>query len=160
MVVGTLHTSSRPSQASLLRSSCCPPAVLLPCLPWSQCPIVERLVTSLMFKARNSGKKLLAVRIVKDTFDIIHLLTDENPLQVFVKAIMNSGPREDSTRIGSAGVVRRQAVDVSPFRRVNQAIYLISHGVRFCSWGVFFFVFFFMSCTLRRPLVCSSHCSP
>ncbi len=95
-----------------------------------QCPIVERLVTSLMFKARNSGKKLLAVRIVKDTFDIIHLLTDENPLQVFVKAIMNSGPREDSTRIGSAGVVRRQAVDVSPFRRVNQAIYLISHGVR------------------------------
>ena len=88
-----------------------------------------------MFKARNSGKKLLAVRIVKDTFDIIHLLTDENPLQVFVKAIMNSGPREDSTRIGSAGVVRRQAVDVSPFRRVNQAIYLISHGVRVYSRG-------------------------
>ncbi len=45
---------------------------------------MERLVTSLMFKARNSGKKLLAVRIVKDTFDIIHLLTDENPLQVCV----------------------------------------------------------------------------
>ena len=31
-----------------------------------------------------------------------------------------SGPREDATRIGSAGVVRRQAVDVSPLRRVNQ----------------------------------------
>jgi len=98
------------------------------------CPIVERLVASLMFKARNSGKKLMAVRIVKDTFDIIHLLTDENPLQVFVRAIMNSGPREDSTRIGSAGVVRRQAVDVSPFRRVNQAIYLISHGAREASF--------------------------
>jgi hypothetical protein len=39
-------------------------------------------VASLMFKARNSGKKQLAVRIVKDTFDIIHLLTDENPLSV------------------------------------------------------------------------------
>ena len=82
-----------------------------------------------MFKARNAGKKLLAVRIVKDTFEIIHLLTDANPLQVLVQAIINSGPREDSTRIGSAGVVRRQAVDVSPFRRVNQALYLIAHGV-------------------------------
>jgi small subunit ribosomal protein S5e len=37
----------------------------------------------------------------------------------------HSGPREDATRIGAAGVVRRQAVDVSPLRRVNQAIYLL-----------------------------------
>lgn len=41
-------------------------------------------------------------------------------LQVLVTAIINSGPREDSTRIGRAGTVRRQAVDVSPLRRVNQ----------------------------------------
>jgi small subunit ribosomal protein S5e len=44
----------------------------------------------------------------------------QNPLQVLVTAIINSGPREDSTRIGRAGTVRRQAVDVSPLRRVNQ----------------------------------------
>ena len=37
-----------------------------------------------------------------------------------MSAIINSGPREDSTRIGRAGTVRRQAVDVSPLRRVNQ----------------------------------------
>lgn len=37
-----------------------------------------------------------------------------------MNAIINSGPREDSTRIGRAGTVRRQAVDVSPLRRVNQ----------------------------------------
>merc|ERR1712158_356386 len=48
------------------------------------------------------------------SFEIIHLLTGENPLQVVVNAIINSGPREDSTRIGRAGTVRRQAVDVSP----------------------------------------------
>jgi small subunit ribosomal protein S5e len=96
----------------------------------AQCPITERLVNALMFHGRNSGKKLLAVRIVKHAFEIIHLLTDSNPIQVLVTAIVNSGPREDSTRIGSAGTVRRQAVDVSPLRRVNQAIYLLTTGAR------------------------------
>lgn len=45
-----------------------------------------------------------------------------------------SGPREDATRIGSAGVIRRQAVDISPLRRVNSAIYLISTGAREASF--------------------------
>merc|ERR1712023_124781 len=76
------------------------------------------------------GKKLLAVNVVRHAFEIIHLVTDKNPIQVFVDAIINSGPREDATRVGSAGVVRRQAVDVSPLRRVNQAIYLITTGAR------------------------------
>ena len=45
-------------------------------------PIVERLVNSLMMNGRNNGKKLLAVRIVAHAFEIIHLLTDQNPIQV------------------------------------------------------------------------------
>ena len=93
-------------------------------------PIVERLVCSMMMHGRNNGKKMMAVRIVKHAFEIIHLLSDKNPIQVVVDAVKNGGPREDSTRIGSAGVVRRQAVDVSPLRRVNQAIYLICTGAR------------------------------
>ncbi|XP_030563695.1 40S ribosomal protein S5 [Drosophila novamexicana] len=96
----------------------------------AQCPIVERLTCGLMMKGRSNGKKLLACRIVKHAFEIIHLLTSENPLQVTVNAIVNAGPREDSTRIGRAGTVRRQAVDVSPLRRVNQAIWLICTGAR------------------------------
>mmetsp|Transcript_136122 Transcript_136122/g.422943 ORF Transcript_136122/g.422943 Transcript_136122/m.422943 type:complete len:196 (+) Transcript_136122:21-608(+) len=96
----------------------------------AQCPLVERLLNSLMMHGRNNGKKLMAVRIVKHAFEIIHLLTDKNPVQVYVDAVKNGGPREDSTRVGSAGVVRRQAVDVSPLRRVNQAIYLITTGAR------------------------------
>lgn len=40
------------------------------------------LATSLMMKGRNNGKKLLAVRIVAHAFEIIHLLTDQNPIQV------------------------------------------------------------------------------
>lgn len=94
------------------------------------CPIVERLLNSLMMKGRNSGKKQQAIRIVRETLELIHLLTGENPLQVLVDAISNGGAREDSTRIGSGGTVRRQAVDVSPLRRINQAMYLITRGSR------------------------------
>merc|ERR1711976_234559 len=96
----------------------------------AQCPIVERLVNSLMMHGRNNGKKLVTVRIVKHAFEIIHLTTGENPIQILLQAIINSGPREDSTRIGRAGTVRRQAVDVSPLRRVNQAIWLLCTGAR------------------------------
>lgn len=58
-------------------------------------------------------------------FDKFFFFLWQNPLQVLVNAIINSGPREDSTRIGRAGTVRRQAVDVSPLRRVNQVKILI-----------------------------------
>ena len=88
------------------------------------------LLNAMMMHGRNNGKKLMAVRIIKHTMDIIHLLSDQNPIQVVVDAIINSGPREDATRVGSAGVIRRQAVDMSPLRRVNQAIYLITTGAR------------------------------
>ena len=96
----------------------------------AQCPIVERMTNSLMMHGRNNGKKQLAVRIVRHAMEIVHLLSDQNPIQVLVDAIINAGPREDATRIGSAGVVRRQAVDISPLRRVNQAIFLLTTGAR------------------------------
>merc|ERR1712156_1308130 len=96
----------------------------------AQCHIVERLVNALMQKGRNNGKKMLSMRIVKHAFEIIHVMTGENPVQICVSAIMNGGPREDSTQIGRAGSVRRQACDVSPMRRVNQAIWLITTGAK------------------------------
>merc|ERR1711861_99774 len=80
----------------------------------AQCPIIERITNALM----------------KHCCDIIHLTTGENPIQVIVDAVVNSGAREDSCRIGSAGVVRRQAIDVSPLRRVNTAIHLLTTGAR------------------------------
>merc|ERR1712023_49895 len=96
----------------------------------AQCPIIERITNALMMHGRNNGKKILAVRIMKHSCDIIHLTTGENPIQVIVDAVVNSGAREDSCRIGSAGVVRRQAIDVSPLRRVNMAIWLLTTGAR------------------------------
>lgn len=90
---------------------------------------MERLTNCLMFHGRNTGKKLNALKIVEQAFDIINLMTDKNPIQVLSDAVANSGPREDSTRIGTSGVVRRQAVDVSPFRRVSFALSLLTTGV-------------------------------
>ena len=43
----------------------------------AHCPIVERLVNSLMMHGRNNGKKLMTVRIVKHSFEIIHLTTGD-----------------------------------------------------------------------------------
>ncbi|KAF6014933.1 ribosomal protein S5 [Brettanomyces bruxellensis] len=96
----------------------------------AQCPIVERLTNAIMMNGRNNGKKLKAVRIVKHSMEIINVITDQNPLQVLVDAIVNTGAREDTTRVGSAGAVRRQAVDVSPLRRVDQSISLLTTGAR------------------------------
>merc|ERR1712060_957794 len=52
----------------------------------------------------------------------------------FDDVVCNDISLEDSTRIGSAGTVRRQAVDVSPLRRVNQALYLLTVGTREASF--------------------------
>merc|ERR1711972_342124 len=84
-----------------------------------------------------SGKKLKAVQIVRHALEIIHVTKGKdaegnecNPLRILLQALENGGPREDSTRVGSAGVVRRQAVDVSPLTRINQAMSLMVAGAR------------------------------
>lgn len=94
------------------------------------CPLVERLVCALMMHGRNNGKKIKAIGILKSSLEIINILTEKNPIQILIDAVINSGPREDSTRIGSTGTMRRQAVDVSPFRRVNVSIHLLTTGAR------------------------------
>ena len=57
-----------------------------------------------------------------------------DPLPPPARVCPLSGPREDATRIGSAGVVKRQAVDISPLRRVNQALMLLTTGAREASF--------------------------
>jgi small subunit ribosomal protein S5e len=94
------------------------------------CPLVERLVNYLMMHGRNTGKKMMAIRIVRQAFELVNLSTGENPIVVFVQAVQNCGAREDSTRIGVGGTVRRQACDVSPLRRIDQALALITEGCR------------------------------
>ena len=99
-----------------------------------QCPIIERLTNSLMYHGRNNGKKCLAIKIIKQALEIISLVTNKNPLEVVLKAFTVAGLREDSARIGAGGVVKKSAVDVSPLRRINIGIYLITVGAREASF--------------------------
>ena len=101
----------------------------------AEVPIVERLMNKLMRPGRNGGKKHLAYNIVKTAFDIIYFETGENPIQVLVRAIENSAPREDTTRITYGGITYRVSVDVSPQRRVDVALKLIADGARQCAFN-------------------------
>lgn len=92
--------------------------------------IVERLVNNLMRPGKNAGKKAKAINIVKHAFEIIHLRTGRNPIEVLVRAVENSAPCEDTTRIAYGGIVYHLSVDVSPQRRVDLALRHICEGAR------------------------------
>ncbi|MEM3551445.1 MAG: 30S ribosomal protein S7 [Candidatus Bathyarchaeia archaeon] len=95
--------------------------------------IVERLVNNLMRPGKNAGKKAKAVNIVKHAFEIIHLRTGRNPIEVLVRAVENSAPCEDTTRISYGGIVYHMSVDVSPQRRLDLALRNICEGARLAS---------------------------
>jgi len=96
----------------------------------AEVPIVERLINKLMRPGRNTGKKHLAYNIVKKAFELIYLKTGENPIQVLVRAIENSAPREETTRIMYGGIVYHVAVDISPERRVDIALRHLTEGAK------------------------------
>lgn len=101
--------------------------------------IVERLINKI-YVAGHRGKKQKievgfmtgrykkCVRIVLEAFDMIEKQTKENPVQVFIRAIEKSSPRDEVTAIEYGGARYPQAVDSSPIRRVNLALRNISHG--------------------------------
>lgn len=100
--------------------------------------IVERLANKIMHfgkkyaknTGRMGGKKAHSINIVKVTLDIIHLKTGKNPVEVLVRAVENSAPNEDTTRIVYGGTVYHVSVDVAPIRRVDMALRFIADGVK------------------------------
>jgi small subunit ribosomal protein S7 len=100
--------------------------------------LVERLVNHMSHFGRKyakntgrmGGKKPKAMSIVETAFEIIHLRTGQNPVQMLVKAVENASPNEDTTRMSYGGVVYHLSVDISPVRRVDLALRFISEGVR------------------------------
>jgi len=92
--------------------------------------IVERLINNLMRPGKNAGKKARAINMVRNAFEIINLRTGQNPVDVLVRAVENSAPCEDTTRISYGGIVYHMAVDVAPQRRIDVALRLIAEGAR------------------------------
>ena len=101
----------------------------------SKINIVERLSNNMMRHGLCGGKKAKAINIVKIAFEIIHLKTDLNPIEVLVRAVENSSPCEDTTRIGYGGIVYHKAIDISPQRRVDIALRFITDGPRKAALG-------------------------
>ncbi len=107
-------------------------------------PIVERFINRLMTPgwarrrsagARNAGgiagKKSTAIRIVQAAFEIIHLRTGKNPIQILIQAIEHAAPREETTRISYGGISYHTACDVAPLRRIDLALRFLAESV----WG-------------------------
>ena len=94
----------------------------------SKVSIVERLMNKIMRTERNSGKKNKAYSIVEDALEIINKKTNENPVQVLVKAVENTAPREETTRIKYGGIGYQIAVDIAPQRRVDLSLGFLTQG--------------------------------
>lgn len=92
--------------------------------------IVERVANNLMRPGKNAGKKAKVTNIVKHAFEIVNLRTGKNPIEVLVRAVENSAPCEDTTRISYGGIVYHLSVDVAPQRRIDLALRNIADGAR------------------------------
>jgi small subunit ribosomal protein S7 len=109
----------------------------------SEVHIIERLANKLMHfgkryaknTGRMGGKKARVINVVKTALEIIYLETNKNPVELLIRAIENTAPNEDTTRIVYGGVVYHVSVDVSPLRRVDLALRFIAEGVRISSYS-------------------------
>jgi small subunit ribosomal protein S7 len=98
--------------------------------------VVERLINKMMRSGQGkkklsgkyirhrlgTGKKEQIIKFVDESFDYVHKTTKENPIQVLVRALENSAPREDITKLQKGGITYTQAVDVAPIKRLDEAL--------------------------------------
>ncbi len=101
--------------------------------------IVERLVGKLMVPGHkgkkhywtsgpDSGKINTQYNIIKKTFEIIEQRTKQNPVEVFVRALEVSTPREGIATIEYGGVRYPKAADLAPQRRLDLTLRWMVQG--------------------------------
>ena len=116
--VSALHTGGRHAKQSYESKVC----------------VVELLINKLMRSEKNTGQKQKTYKIVKNAFELVYQDTEKNPFQVFVDAIQNAGPMEETIRLRFGGILVPKAVDVSSQRRVEHALRFIVQGARKCAF--------------------------
>ncbi len=97
--------------------------------------IVERLINKMMREENNTGQKITAYNIVKEAFERVNKKTGQNPVQMLVNAVTNSGPREETVRLQYGGIAVPKSVDTAPQRRMDTALRLISEGAQKAAFG-------------------------
>jgi small subunit ribosomal protein S7 len=101
--------------------------------------IVERLINKLFVPGHKSrkhvkssghctGKTSTVYNIVEKTFALIEQRTKENPIKVFVQALVNAAPREEIVTIEYGGARYPKAVECAPQRRVDVALRFFVQG--------------------------------
>lgn len=101
--------------------------------------IIERLMNRLyvvghkgkkhrLSSGHNIGKSIMMWNLVKKSFEIIERREKKNPIEVFIRAIENAAPREEVVTFQKGGIMARQAVLISPQRRVDLALRMIAQG--------------------------------
>ncbi len=77
----------------------------------------------------NSGKKGKLLSSIKNSFVLIELTTGQNPIQILIDAIVNTTPREETTKIAMGGISYASAVDIAPQRRVDLALKYLAQAI-------------------------------
>lgn len=101
--------------------------------------IVERLINKLMMPGHKgkkhtyssghcTGKGPQVYKIVEETFKIIEQQTKQNPIKVFVEALVNAAPREEIITIEYGGARYPKAVECAPQRRVDVVLRYFVQG--------------------------------
>ena len=85
--------------------------------------------------SHNSGKKNKIIKSIKTAFVLIEHITELNPIQILVDAIVNTAPREETTRIAMGGISYASAVDIAPQRRVDLAVKFLTQAIASRSSG-------------------------
>ena len=82
----------------------------------------SRLVTLLISRILQSGKKSLAQKIVYNALEIISTKTEENPVLVLEKAVKNVTPAVEVKARRVGGSTYQVPIEVSGFRATNLAL--------------------------------------
>lgn len=102
--------------------------------------VVERFINKLLVPGHKGKKHKLTsghvvgdyqkvFKSVKEAFEIIEKRTKKNPIQVLVEAIENGALYEEVMGYRLGGIIARKAVVVSPQRRLDISLRLISQDI-------------------------------
>ena len=105
----------------------------------SKVNVLERLVNKISVAGHRNkkhkielghttGKYTKNMNAVITALKIVEAKTGKNPVEVLVRAIENSAPRDEITVIEYGGARYPQAVDISPVRRISLALKNLAHG--------------------------------